>query len=818
MPRIRFDLGLDFRAAACLVAALWWLTPPPAVAAPTASKAAAARASLQWPRQFDAAGQHIEVYQPQIERWEGNQLGGRAAVAVGPKDGAPTYGVARFSATADIDKPSGLVQLSQLRIDSVDVPTRPDAAEQVRQALIAQLPPQGLTVPLEQLQASYAVAQQIAQGQRVAVRNDVPQILFATTPTVLVLVDGDPAWRRMAGSHYERALNSRALLLRDESGELFLQAAGYWYRSESAGGAWEPMPTPPASLLAAASKAEAPKPDPMLPADGRKPPSAPAVLLATRPAELIVTNGAPQMAPVNGVGLLTVANADHAVFVDPTSNQSYLLLSGRWFRAPMLTGPWEYVPGDQLPADFAKISPNDPKANVLVSVPGTPQAREAEIAANIPQTASVSRAKASLTVAYDGAPRFEAIDGTLLQYAANTGTPVIDVGGRFFAVANGIWFVAPSPTGPWSVATEVPAAIYAMPPSSPLYYVTYVRIYSVTPDVVVVGYTPGYMGVVVGPAGTVVYGTGYVYPPYVGTVYYGYPPTYGYGAGFGIGMAEGFAFGFAAGAIWGAATPYWGPYWGGAYGWNYVNVNQANVYGRWGQGTVTHAQGWNAWTGTQWRGAAASGYNPATGAQFQGSRGAAFNPYSGNYAAGRQGSFSNPSTGSAGAGRGGVVGNAATGDYAAGRQVAGYNAQTGRIGAAEAGVTGNTQTGAQTAGSRGVVANPGKDNAVAWNNGNVYAGHDGNVYQRTDDGWQKHTSNGWEPVQSNNANAESTRQVTSGLDSQQHARQLGDQRTAGAAQQWQGRFGGAGAGGGGRFAGGGGGGRFGGGGFHGFRR
>jgi len=73
-------------------------------------------------------------------------------------------------------------------------------------------------------------------------------------------------------------------------------------------------------------------------------------------------------------------------------------------------------------------------------------------------------------------------------------------------------------------------------------------------------------------------------------------------------------------------------------------------------------------------------------------------------------------------------------------------------------------------------------------------------------------------VQSNNANAESTRQVTSGLDSQQHARQLGDQRTAGAAQQWQGRFGGAGAGGGGRFAGGGGGGRFGGGGFHGFRR
>lgn len=798
---------------ACLMVVLLWLTPPFATAAPTAkANATAPRASLQWPRQFDAAGQHIEVYQPQIERWEGNRLGGRAAVAVGPKDGAPTYGVVQFSATADIDKPTGLVQLSQLRIDSVEVPTRPDAADMVRQALNTQLPPQGLTVPLEQLQASYAVAQQIAQSQRVPVRNEVPQILFATTPTVLVLVDGDPAWRKVAGTDFERAINSRALLMRDAGGELFLQAAGYWYRSESAGGAWEVLQTPAASLISAASKAAGgtPKPDPMLPANGRKPATAPAVLLATRPAELIVTNGAPQMMPVDGVGLLTVANSDHAVFVDPNSNLSYVLLSGRWFRAPMLTGPWEYVPGEQLPAAFARISPSDPKANVLVSVPGTPQAREAEIAANIPQTASVSRAKASLTIAYDGAPRFEAIDGTSLKFAANTGTPVIDAGGRYFAVANGIWFVAPTPSGPWSVATEVPSAIYTIPPSSPLYYVTYVRIYSFTPETVVVGYTPGYMGVVVGPGGTVVYGTGYVYPPYVGAVYYGYPVTYGYGAGFGIGMAEGFAFGFAAGAIWGSASPYWGPYWGGAYGGNFVNVNQTNVYGRWGQGTVTHAQGYNAWTGTQWRGSAASGYNPATGAQFQGSRGAAFNPYSGNYAAGRQGSFSNPSTGSAGAGRGGVVGNAATGDYAAGRQVAGYNAQTGRVGAAEAGVTGNTQTGVQSAGSRGVVANPGKDNAVAWNNGNVYAGHDGNVYQHTDDGWQKHTSSGWEPVQ---PNSEVNRETTSGLNAQQQARDLGSQRTAGASQGWQGRFGG---GEGGRF-GGGGGGRFGGGGFHGRR-
>ncbi|WP_455284506.1 carbohydrate-binding family V/XII [Cupriavidus necator] len=766
----------SLKHTSALLAATWFALAPLCLQAATPQQPTAAAMALTWPRNFDAASEHVELYQPQIETWDGNRLSGRAAVAVGDKGGSPTYGVVHFSATADINKPSGLVQMTRITVESVEVPTRPDAADRVRQALVSRLPPNGLTVPLDQLQASYAVSRQLARAERVAVRNDAPQILFATTPTLLVLVDGDPAWRTVPGTQYERALNSRALLLRDSGGELYLKAAGYWYRSESAGGTWERMQTVPKALDSAAAKAATNmKPDAMLPADGKRPARAPAIVFATQPTELIITSGAPQMAPVSGVSLLTVTNADHAVFVDPATNQYYVLLSGRWFRAPMLTGPWEYVPGSQLPADFARIAPADPKANVLVSVPGTPQAREAAIAAGIPQTATVARSKASLTVAYDGAPRFTPITGTSLSYAVNTGTPVIEVdSSHYYAVANGVWFMAVAPAGPWRVATEVPAAIYTIPATSPLYYVTYVRIYAVTPETVVVGYTPGYMGVVVSADGTVVYGTGYAYPPYVGAVYYGYPATYGYGAGFGIGMAEGFAFGFAAGAFWGAPSPYWGPYWwGGPYNWNYVNVNQANFYGRWGQGTVTHAEGWNAWTGTEWRGTAGAGLNPATGTRYQGSGGAAFNPYSGNYAAGHQGSFANPSTG--------------------------------RVGAAEAGIAGNTQTGQHTAGSRGFIANPGKDNAVAWNNGNVYAGHDGSVYQHTENGWQKHTANGWEPVQANH-------EVTGRLEQQRQARELGQQRFNGIAQQWQGR--GVGVGGGGS------GGRgFRGGGFHGgFRR
>jgi hypothetical protein len=758
-------------------------------------------ARLNWPRNFDAAHEHVELYQPEIDTWDGTRLGGRAAVAVGAQNGKPTYGVVRFSADADIDKPSDLVQLTHITIESVEVPTRPDAAAEVKAALVARLPARGLTVPLDELQASYAVSQQLKQAATVTVKNDVPRILFASTPSLLVLVDGDPMWREVSGTHYERALNTRALLLRAE-GKQYLHAAGYWYRQDTEGGDWAVLANPPRALLDAASKTSANmKPDAFMPGNGQKPPQAPAVIVSTQPAELVQTDGKPQMVPVEGTNLLSVSNADHAVFVAPATNTYYVLLSGRWFSAQQFTGPWQYVSASALPADFAHISPNDPKANVLVSVPGTPQAKEAAIAATIPQTAAVSRSKATLSVAYDGSPRFVPVEGTTLQYAGNTATPVIEVdNSHYYAVANGVWFTASAPAGPWHVATEVPPAIYTIPVSSPIYYVTYVRIYSVTSDTVVVGYTPGYMGVIVSPDGTVVYGTGYVYPAWAGEVYYGYPVTYGYGAGFAMSAAEGFAFGFATGAIWGAASPYWGPYWwGGGYNWNYVNVNQANFYGRWGQGTVTHASGWNAWTGTQWSGTAASGYNPATGAHYQGSRGGAFNPYSGNYAAGRQGSFSNPSTGVSGAGRGGVVGNQYNGNYAAGRQVAGYNAQTGRAGAAEIGVTGNTQTGQATAGSKGVVTNRSQGNAVAWNNGDVYVGHDGNVYQHTQDGgWQQHTSSGWQPAQPNS-------DVSQQLDQQRQARNVGQQRFNQSAQQWGSRGG---------FQGG----RMGGGGFHGFRR
>ena len=95
--------------------------------------------------------------------------------------------------------------------------------------------------------------------------------------------------------------------------------------------------------------------------------------------------------------------------------------------------------------------------------------------------------------------------------------------------------------------TAVPEVIYTIQPSSRLYYVTFVHVYGYTPEVVYVGYTPGYLGTVVEPDGVVVYGTGYSYTPWIGNVYYAVPDTYGVQAQPVYNPAADMAFGMALG-------------------------------------------------------------------------------------------------------------------------------------------------------------------------------------------------------------------------------------------------------------------------------
>ncbi len=583
--------------AILVVCAIAIALPLTAAAQKPAANAAPLRADA-WPREVQMSNATTAIiYQPQIGQWAGDRIDFRAAVAIrtaGRTD--ENFGVVFASARTKVDKSARTVVIDRLEITKSDFPTLPDHGAAYSAELGKRFASAVRVVALDQLKASPALAASVTPP--VAVQNTPPTVIVSYAPAILVPIDGAPALRPVPGStQFLRVINTRALILqRAVERDYFIHVFDGWLYSASLDGPWAPPFIAPDGIDAVAKAVAATHVVDML--DGgtgaKTTPSlakgVPAIYTSQVPAELVVFNGQPQMIEVPRTALLWAGNTASDVLVSTADKNYYVVLAGRWFRAATLNGPWTFVAADALPPDFAKIPAGSPAGVVLQTVAGTPQARQARNENSIAQTATVPKINGPVfTPKFDGAPKFTPIAGTTLTYAINASAPVIQVAqGSLYAVSAGVWFTAAQVTGPWTVATSVPDAIYAIPPSSPVYYVTFVRIFDVTPDAVHEGYTPGYLGTAVSDAGTVVYGTGYAYPSWIGDAWYSAPATYGVAAMPIYNRNAGFTFAFAVGL----ATPAWTqPYWGNDYyhpgywgGYPCCATVAANVY-RHGNGT-----------------------------------------------------------------------------------------------------------------------------------------------------------------------------------------------------------------------------------------
>ncbi|MGE5255751.1 MAG: hypothetical protein ACM3KE_03715 [Hyphomicrobiales bacterium] len=807
-----------------------WLSAQPAAAAETAPAN-----PDPWPRKFSFLGSDgnvtLLVYQPQVEKWEMNRLTFRAAVSAqtAGKTGE-TFGVIWGTARTDVNKPARMVTLEDLNLTRSNFPTLSDNGASYLNQLQLLFSGTSRTIALDRLQDSLAASQTV-NPQGVAVKNDPPRIIISYSPAILIAISGQTVLKDVPDTRFERVINTRALILRKKWGDAyFLHVYDGWLSAPSVDGPYRSATDIPWGIEDVANKLVEKKLGDPLSGDGAQPPptlanGAPAIYVSHTPAELIVFKGQPNLEPIQGTGLLYASNTTGDVFVDTFNNFYYLLISGRWYRASSLNGLWRYVASNNLPADFSRIPPGSPAGVVLASVAGTPQAREAVIANSIPQTATIPRVGGpSFTPAFDGTPQFKPIPGTPLQYVVNSPTPIIRVDAHtFYALRAGVWFTATSVKGSWVVAISVPAVIYTVPPSSPLYYVTFVRVYGYTPEVVYVGYTPGYLGTVVEPDGTVVYGTGYVYQPWVGTVYYPAPVTYGVQAQPVYNPEADMAFGMAMGMTTAAMMYSWDQpvYYSSYYhGYPCCGSTSANVYGHWGNTAWSGTRTWSdTSSGTVGESASGSYTNYRTGTTGTYSANRYVNPYQGTAGRGYERTYNTP------AGTTGSVSRSET-----------YNAQTGQTaysgdksatGAGGSSVTRDTSAswGAQgTSADRSTTvynANTGqtKTYSSGSNGDDRYASANGENYRNEGSGWQKQTSSGWQSAGSED---------TSWADREQQARSQAQSRfnSFGQGGGWASRFGGDSGGGGwgDRFSGGGfgdrfgEGGGFGGGRFGGFRR
>jgi hypothetical protein len=769
-----------------------------------------------WPRVSKANGATTTIYQPQLDSWDGFTLSAHSALAVQPSGAdQPVYGVVNFTVRTIVNKDDRLVYLEGAQIGDVKFPSDPDKEGEYRSLLTKMVQNKLKAISLDRLEAEMAIVQQERKAESVPVKNDPPVFIFSRQPAILVYIDGEPKFapvKEASGSLW-RLLNTRVLLLKSVTGRLYLRLFDGYMEATSLDGPWTVAKSLPKDIQKAEKAARDSRQVDLLEGEAdavtKKKPSlkkvAPQVFVTQSVAELVVMDGEPNFVPIDGTQLLYVQNTTANVFKHLVDQKTYILASGRWFRSDSLAGPWEFVLADKLPPDFRQIPDDSPKENVKASVPGTPQSQEAVIANSIPQTAKVERDKAKLTLQYDGEPQLKPIPDTTLSYVVNSATPVIMVNAQsWYACQNGVWFASSSINGPWYVADTIPAVIYSIPTSSPVHYVTYVRVYSATPQYVYVGYTPGYYGTVVVASGVVVYGTGYYYTPWVGTVWYGPPVTYGCGAAITYtpwaGWAVGFGMGWAAASYWyHPPAPWWGPYHGWAYnpyggvtawgpgGWASTS---GNVYRQWGtvSGVTRSSAGYNAFTGNAWSAQYGSAYNSRTGAMAVGQKGSVSNVYTGNYASGARGAGYNPTTGRAAAGATGTKGNVYTGNYATGSRGATYNKNTGMAASGGKVEVGNAYTGQSATAGRATVTNTrtGESNTIAGVKGdqgaviktdnNAFASKDGSVYKKTDNGWQQVNP----PKSQQNVQSQTRAQSSGGgsvnFTQQQQARDTGQQR------------------------------------------
>ena len=334
--------------ALCLAVTVAGSTLAQVPAAPTAGQAAADAGQSapttgdHWPKSAEYAGATYTVYQPQLDSWDTADLTAHAAVSVLPQGSrTPVFGVLKLTARTEVDRLARTVYFRNTTVQRATFPSAPTWETTYLRTFQLLFVGGPFTVSLDRMEAALAILGAQGNAKSVAVQNPVPQFVFSTTPAVLVMVDGEPAWRRVAGTPFERILNTRPLVLRDGTGTVYFHLFDGFLKAPGLAGPWSPAGTLPAGLAKVASDLAASGAVDLMegPADektGKKPSlttGAPGVVVATKPTELIVTDGKPDLETLEGTDLLFVKNTDANVFVDLAGQQAYVLVSGRWFTA-----------------------------------------------------------------------------------------------------------------------------------------------------------------------------------------------------------------------------------------------------------------------------------------------------------------------------------------------------------------------------------------------------------------------------------------------------------------------------------------------------
>lgn len=743
-----------------------------------------------YPRTVSSGKGTAVIHAPQIDAWkEFETLSAWQAFSIRRAGSDDTYhGSISYDAATDTDLQEREVLLHDLVIKELAINGLSEDSEEVtlvREAVTSR----SRTVPLDLLLEHLPVGLQVASSEGLNV--EPPLIFVSTGPALLLSVDSEPVFVPVDEGDLQFVINTNWDVLRaGENEPLYFCSEGSWLTAANFETTWDWARALPQQF---GTIPDSPNwtnvheclPDDLasldVPAHG-----APTVFYATEAAEMLLLDGEAEWQPIGDAGLSYATNTRQELF--QADGQVYFLASGRWFQAADLAGPWSMT--TELPSSFQDIPPESgddshPKSYVRKSVPGTREAWEAALVATIPRKAQIVKGSESaldLGVNYAGDPVFAPIESTEIELAVNTTFQVLRFNGVYYLCHNATWLASDSAHGPWTFAEAIPEEFASIPPSSPAYNTTFVKVDGSGEETIDYSYTSGYEGAYVSES-TVVYGTGYPSPAFTFTMMYGYsagwfgypyypwPPTYGYGSWYDPGTGR-----------YGEAIVGYGPY--GAAGAANVFNPETGVYGRgravWdndefaGRGYAYNPntntsiarnryvdfednEGWSenvARRGDEWRYSESEWEDGRMETEFEssyGTEGEIVREKQGDTIVSEgtitgenrsatfdsvidDGTLTGNIQGSEG-GSGTVDRTLDDGEITGGGTFAkdGQTIETDVTRTAE-GVQRDFET---SSGGQGKTARSGDSNAFVYESGSgdVYAGKDGNVYQRNDDGW-----------------------------------------------------------------------------------
>ncbi|MFQ5992406.1 MAG: hypothetical protein ACE5NA_08200, partial [Nitrospiraceae bacterium] len=280
---------------------------------------ASSRAQAQeegWPVEIQVSAAQIIIYQPQPETFEGTTLTARAAVAVTPADRSePVFGAAWFSTRITTDRDTRTAEISDVEVSRVRFPNiTPEQEKQFAEIVEDEWERRTLTVSLDRLLTSL----ENAERERVEARNlqaTPPEIVFVSYPALLVMLDGEPILRTVEDSSLMRVVNTPFVLVLDPGTKsYYLRGEDIWFQASEVEGPWTVTTQLPASVSELDSREEAGAGE----ASSSTPSEAeiPRVMIATKPTELIVSEGEPEYSPITGSELLYMSNTTSDVFLE----------------------------------------------------------------------------------------------------------------------------------------------------------------------------------------------------------------------------------------------------------------------------------------------------------------------------------------------------------------------------------------------------------------------------------------------------------------------------------------------------------------------